>query len=78
MDDFTANASVAEIAGFFQAVGQVAREAGLSDSGGGNGYRILSNAGHDGRQEVPHLHIHIAGGERLGPMLYKRRNQGAA
>ena len=73
MDDFTANASPAEITGFFQAIGQVAREAGLSESAGGNGYRVLCNSGPDARQEVPHLHIHIAGGELLGPMLYKKR-----
>lgn len=65
MDDFTANASEAEIAGFFRAVGTVARQLGLADPG----YRILANTGHDGHQEVPHLHVHIFGGKRLGAML---------
>ena len=73
MDDFTAHASAAEITGYFQAIGQVARDAGLSESAGGNGYRVLCNSGPDARQEVPHLHVHIAGGELLGPMLYKKR-----
>lgn len=64
MDDFTAKASDAEIAAFTRAVGEVARQLGL-----GNGYRMLSNCGRDGNQEVPHLHVHIFGGKRLGRML---------
>jgi diadenosine tetraphosphate (Ap4A) HIT family hydrolase len=65
LDDFTANASDAEIAALIRAVGAVARQLGLPDSG----YRILSNVGADGGQEVPHLHIHLFGGRRLGPMI---------
>ena len=30
-----------------------------------NGYRIIINQGDDGCQEVPHLHVHILGGEKL-------------
>ena len=33
------------------------------------GWRMLSNIGANGGQEVPHLHIHVFGGRRLGPML---------
>jgi histidine triad (HIT) family protein len=68
MDDFTANASDAEIAALFRAVGRIARELGVA----GSGYRILANAGTDAHQEVQHLHVHIFGGRRLGPMLSKR------
>ena len=64
-DDFSAAAADAEIAGFVRAVGKVARDAGLVESG----YRLLANAGLDSGQEVPHLHVHIFGGRRLGPML---------
>lgn len=64
-DDFTANASDAEISGFIRAVGHVAREAGLVDPG----YRLLANTGMDAHQEVPHLHVHIFAGRKLGPML---------
>ena len=64
-DDFSARASDAEIAGFVRAVGKVARDAGLVD----DGYRLLANAGQNSGQEVPHLHVHIFGGRRLGPML---------
>jgi histidine triad (HIT) family protein len=64
-DDFSARADAAEIAGFVRAVGHVAREAGLV----GSGYRLLANTGIDAHQEVPHLHVHIFGGQALGPML---------
>ncbi len=65
MADFTATAPADLIAGFFRAVGQVARDNALEEPG----YRILANAGADAHQEVPHLHVHIFGGKRLGPML---------
>jgi histidine triad (HIT) family protein len=64
-DDFSANASDAEIAGFVRAVGAVARAAGLVEPG----YRLLANTGPHGGQEVPHLHVHIFAGKPLGPML---------
>ncbi len=64
-DDFTANASDAEISCFIRAVGQVARDAGLVAPG----YRLLANTGLDSHQEVPHLHVHIFAGQKLGPML---------
>ena len=31
-----------------------------------NGYRLIINQGDDAGQTVPHLHIHIIGGEKLG------------
>ncbi len=64
-DDFTANASDAEISGYIRAIGHVAREAGLVEPG----YRLLANTGMDAHQEVPHLHVHIFAGRKLGPML---------
>lgn len=64
-DDFSAKASGAEIAGFVRAVGKVARDSGLVESG----YRLLANTGLNSGQEVPHLHVHIFGGGPLGPML---------
>jgi histidine triad (HIT) family protein len=64
-DDFSANASDAELAGFTRAVGRTARELGLV----GSGYRVISNIGIDSHQEVPHLHVHILGGKPLGPLL---------
>ena len=63
--DFAASAPAAEIAGFFRAVAEVARGLGLDDPG----YRILANMGEDAGQEVPHFHVHLFGGKRLGVML---------
>jgi histidine triad (HIT) family protein len=67
MEDFSAKASDAELADFMRAVGRAAREMGVVDSG----YRILANNGRDANQEVPHLHIHVFGGRRLGRMIDK-------
>lgn len=47
---------------------QVARELEISESG----YRLIVNCKSDGGQEVFHLHMHLLGGKRLGPMLAKR------
>jgi len=69
VDDFTEKASDAEVAGFFRAVGAVARQAGAVE----NGYRILANQGRDAHQEVPHFHIHIFAGRDLGPMIRRPR-----
>ena len=35
----------------------------------GSGYRVISNIGRDGSQEVPHLHMHVLGGEPVGPLV---------
>ena len=64
-DDFSSQASDAEIGGFVRAVGHVARDAGLVAPG----YRLLANTGLDSHQEVPHLHVHLFAGRPLGPML---------
>ena len=64
-DDFTAKASDSEIADFVRTVGEVARSSGADTQG----YRILANSGKRAGQEVPHLHMHVFGGEPLGPML---------
>jgi histidine triad (HIT) family protein len=63
--DFSTKASEAEIAGFVRAVGKIAHDLGLDETG----YRILANHGPDSHQEVAHLHIHIFGGQRLGRMI---------
>ncbi|MGQ0677163.1 MAG: histidine triad nucleotide-binding protein [Rhodospirillales bacterium] len=65
MDDFSAKASEAEIADFVRTVGRVAREAGVDKTG----YRMLSNHGADANQEVPHFHVHVFGGRRIGRMV---------
>lgn len=68
MDDFAAKGSERELAGFFKAVGTVARQLGAEK----DGYRILANHGLNAHQEVPHFHVHVFAGADLGPMLAKR------
>ncbi len=63
--DFTQKAPPELITGYFRAVGHVVAELGLID----DGFRASFNVGSHGGQEVPHLHIHLFGGRRLGPML---------
>jgi diadenosine tetraphosphate (Ap4A) HIT family hydrolase len=65
LDDFTAKASEAEIVGLFRAVGQVARQLGVHETG----YRALTNCGRHAHQEVDHLHIHVFAGQPLGRMI---------
>ena len=70
--DFAARADDAEAAGFWRAAAETARLLGAEEGG----YRILSNCGANAHQEVPHFHLHIFGGEKLGTMLPPRRRPG--
>jgi diadenosine tetraphosphate (Ap4A) HIT family hydrolase len=63
--DFATTASDAEIAGFWRLVAQVAKDLTLELSG----YRVLTNMGVHGHQEVPHFHVHLFGGRPLGRMV---------
>ena len=65
MIDFAAKATAAEIEGFVRAIGETAASLGVN----ADGYRILANNGTNAHQEVPHLHIHIFGGQGLGRMI---------
>lgn len=42
-------------------VQKIARQEGVAQSG----YRLIINNGPDAHQEVPHLHIHIIGGQKM-------------
>ncbi len=64
-DDFSEKASDGEIAALVRAVGKIARDEGVAEAG----YRVLTNTGGDGLQEVPHFHLHIFGGRNLGRMI---------
>ncbi len=57
----TSPADAALLGMLFASVNDVAIAAGIHQTG----YRIISNAGPDSGQEVPHLHIHLLGGEPL-------------
>jgi len=65
IDDFAANASADEQAGFFAAV------AAVCATGVEQGFRAVANTRTHGVQDVPHFHMHIIGGQQLGPMLPK-------
>lgn len=65
MTDFAASASDAEITALNRAVLKVAEAKNILNSG----YRVISNIGEDGGQEIPHLHLHVLGGAPVGPLL---------
>ena len=69
LDDFSAKASEKEITGLIKGISLVAKKIGVSDEVKGGGYRSLVNVGENGGQEVPHLHFHIFGGEKVGRMV---------
>ena len=63
--DFAANATAEEQAAFTRMIARVAEITGIAESG----FRVISNIGENGHQEVPHLHMHVLGGEPVGRML---------
>ena len=69
LDDFCSKATEKEIVGLIKGVGIVAKKLGVSEVAKGRGYRSLVNVGENGGQEVPHLHFHIFGGEKVGKMV---------
>ena len=69
LDDFSSKASEKEIVGLIKGIGTVAKKLGVSEVVKGRGYRSLVNVGENGGQEVPHLHFHILGGEKVGKMV---------
>lgn len=64
-EDFAEKASDAEIVDLVRTIGKAAKETGADTQG----FRILANSGKRAGQEVPHLHVHLFGGQPLGPML---------
>lgn len=70
-DHFAAEASDAEIVDFTRTLGRICAELGVAPDGG-EGYRLVANAGPHSHQEVPHYHVHILAGRALGPMLAAR------
>ena len=68
LDDFSLKASSDEMVGLLKGINKVAKKLGISTEVG-QGYRALSNINVDGGQEVPHLHFHLFGGEKIGKMV---------
>ena len=67
LDDFVNKASDREIVEFNKAITHIVKMLKISNKE--EGYRVLSNIGKNGGQEVPHLHYHIFGGEKIGKMV---------
>ena len=68
LDDFNNRASDQEIVALSKAITEVSKMLGISTDTG-KGYRALTNLSEDGGQEVPHLHFHLFGGEKIGKMV---------
>lgn len=63
--DFSQHAPSDMLQAYFAAVSDIAEQQGLTESG----YRLISNHGANASQTVPHFHMHILGGKRLGGLL---------
>ena len=63
--DFTKNASNKEHVSFWKLVNDVIEHYKVE----AEGFRIISNSGNNGNQDVPHFHVHLLGGENLGRMI---------
>ena len=63
--DFNKNASSVEILGFWKLVNSIIKKEGIDNKG----FRVISNSGDDGNQDVLHFHVHILGGKNLGKMI---------
>ncbi|KLN60893.1 hypothetical protein WH96_10570 [Kiloniella spongiae] len=60
--DFSEKASADEIVALNRAIGEIAKEKDIVESG----YRVISNHAAHAHQEVPHYHVHLLGGADLG------------
>lgn len=69
-DHFAADASADEIVDFHRTVAEVCKKMNVT-ADTAQGCRFISNAGEHGVQEVPHFHLHILGGRRIGRMVQK-------
>ena len=68
LEHFISKASTKEMAGLLKGINIVAKKIKISAENG-KGYRALTNIGEHGGQEVPHLHFHLFGGQRVGKMV---------
>ena len=68
LDDFSQNASSEEMVGLLKGINIVSKKLEISFDNG-IGYRALANVSEHGGQEVPHLHFHLFGGEKVGKMV---------
>ena len=62
--DFLKNADDQNISSFFKSIQLVISKLNIEE----NGYRLITNTGEHGGQEVPHFHVHILAGEKIGSL----------
>ena len=62
--NFLKTADNENIIRFFKSVQLVIKNLKIENSG----YRLITNSGENGCQEVPHFHIHILAGEKIGSL----------
>jgi len=67
LDDFISHAESIEKIDIFDCISKVVKKEKIIH----DGYRVLTNIGDDGHQEVQHLHFHILGGQPLGGFIKK-------
>ena len=63
--EFTKHASINEVKLFWKLVNDVIDYYKFENEG----FRLITNSGKDGNQDVPHFHVHILGGKNLGRMI---------
>jgi histidine triad (HIT) family protein len=52
--------------GIWQEMLDIAQSVATSNGVADSGYRLVTNIGNDGGQEVMHLHLHLLGGKKQG------------
>ena len=67
LNDFIIYADKSEKTDLFEGIGKVVDIKNLRQEG----YRLLTNIGENGHQEVQHLHFHVLGGQPLGSFIKK-------
>ena len=63
--EFTKSASINEVKSFWKLVNDVIEHYNCENKG----FRLITNSGEDGNQDVPHFHVHVLGGKNLGKMI---------
>ena len=63
--DFVAKAKAEEISYFFKKVDELTKLLKVDESG----FRLIANVGANAHQTIPHFHVHILAGKKMGPLL---------